>query len=559
MIGLALVCLYLTSLQTTFARNLSSYHEECPLWNSQDKNGNCSCSKSMMHTVICESLNGVNTVYLRDCYCMTLGPLGQQPVVGSCIYTCFRQFIENNGENLEVNLKSKYSSEVTNETCGSFNRQGVLCSRCSEGYGLPIYSYNVSCVPCRKYKYNWLKYLAAVYPPLTVFVFIVIVLKISVNSGSLIAYVTLIQMLYSRYVMWNLEFSRPFTSDLCLHPNLSPLQILVLEYAVALYPMILVLLTSFIVYWHGKSHIVVLFCRPLYTLLHRFRKMWNVKTSLIEAFATLILLSYVDIISISLDIICYNKYSFMNESNTKFVFADPSVEHMSKEHLPYFILAITSIILFNIVPLLLLCFYPCRCFHKVVDYCGLNGRILNSFVDAFRGSYKLKPDFLQSFTAVYLMSNFCSNILCHVISNLLYHSALTYVLITLLVIVALLRPHKNKWHNRINALLIFAAFLINSTENNKLVRKFLFRNDIQNWDFFNRSAESMGLVFFLLYFICLVFKSLLQDKITSCIKRYRLLKMFWKKTSESTPMDSSYPYRFQESDTNQRQTPKDDI
>ena len=572
-----ILCLCL--FKTTLSRNPSSASEECPLWNSREDNGNCSCSNSLHYTVICKSVNKVNTVHLKDCYCMTLDPSERQPVVGSCIYTCYRQFIVRHGEFLMTKLKSKYPSELNNETCGPFNRRGVLCSRCIEGYGLPVYSYNVSCVPCKDYRYNWLKYLAAVFFPLTVFVLVVIVLKVNVNSGSMIAYVTLTQILLSKnmkiyylqvrhsiniillkvlsfFSIWSLEFSRPFTSDLCLHPSLSPLQILALDYAVAFYPMVLVLLTAFVVYWHGKNQIVVFLCRPLYAFLHRFRRMWNVRTSLIEAFATLILLSYVEIMSISLDIITYSHYFYMNESSTVTVSADPSVEYMSKEHLPYFILACTSITLFNVMPLLLLCFYPCQCFHKLIGYCGINGRILNSFVDAFRGSYKLKPKYLQSFSAVYMLSNCCSIFLYYAISYLLYRSALTFILITLLAIVTLFWPHKNKWHNRLNTLLIYAAFLITTTEDNKLSRKFLHGHNIKkNWDLFNRAAECIGLVAFPLYLVCLICKYLFQNKLSSYVKRYCKLELFRQDKSERTSLlDSSFPYRLHEYDTNQDAT-----
>ena len=65
---------------------------------------------------------------------------------------------------------------------------------------IPVYSYDLSCVECTDYKYNWLKYMAVAYGPLTVFYFIIIIFRISANSGSMIGYVTISQMVSNTYL-----------------------------------------------------------------------------------------------------------------------------------------------------------------------------------------------------------------------------------------------------------------------------------------------------------------------------------------------------------------------
>ena len=288
--------------------------------------------------------------------------------------------------------------------------------KCMDGYGLPFSSYNISCVFCKYSWYNWMKYLATTYLPL------------SANSGSMVVYVTLSQLMINKniaslyilihyeihtkivaalYSMWNMEFLNAFTFS-CLHPDLSALQILALDYLVALYPMILVFLTYMLVYWHGRSQMVVYMCRPLYVCLHFFRKEWDIGNSLIEAFATLILLSYVKVMYISCSILASTSYYFMNTTEShSLVYADPSVEYLSSKHAPYFFLAIVMTIIFTILPLLLLCVYPCMCFQKVLIILDF---IQDFYIlmEAFRGSYRLKPHYLQSFTAVYLLANFGS-------------------------------------------------------------------------------------------------------------------------------------------------------
>ena len=121
---------------------------------------------------------------------------------------------------------------------------------------IPVYSYDLSCVECTDYKYNWLKYMAVAYGPLTVFYFIIIIFRISANSGSMIGYVTISQMVSNTYLnyiylknphsvvitrlfvlfnsIWNLNFFRSLYPPFCLHPHLSALQAISLDYIVAI-------------------------------------------------------------------------------------------------------------------------------------------------------------------------------------------------------------------------------------------------------------------------------------------------------------------------------------
>ena len=45
------------------------------------------------------------------------------------------------------------------------------------------------------------------------------------------------------YSIWNLDFFRSIYPPFCIHPHMSALQVVSLDYIVAVYPMILVLVT----------------------------------------------------------------------------------------------------------------------------------------------------------------------------------------------------------------------------------------------------------------------------------------------------------------------------
>lgn len=149
-----------------------------------------------------------------------------------------------------------------------FNREDQLCSRCVKGYGLPVYSYTFTCVQCNAtcFKYNLLSYIAVAFVPLTVFYGIVIVFKVRATSAPMMAFVLTCQLLsapyMSRYLLlsfhkptlsvktliafysiWNLDVFRSLYAPFCIHPNMTTLQVLTLDYLVGIYPLCLIVLT----------------------------------------------------------------------------------------------------------------------------------------------------------------------------------------------------------------------------------------------------------------------------------------------------------------------------
>ena len=569
MITIPLLILFNILHKPASCNQLELSQEECSLWYHSGKDGNCTCGDSLDNTVYCSETKD-NTLYLRDCFCMTLDSSQREPVVGPCIYTCDYSLKNSSNQFFMTKIESKSLSDINNETCGQFNRQGVLCSKCMDGYGLPFSTYNISCVPCKYSWCNWMKYLATTYLPLTIFVFIVIIFRFSANSGSMVVYVTLSQLMINKniaslylviqneihikivvalYSMWNLEFLGDFTFS-CLHPDLSALPILALDYLVALYPMILVFLTYMLVYWHGRSQMLVCLCRPLYTCLHFFRKEWDIGSSLIEAFATLILLSYVKVMYISCSILASTSYYFMNATKShSLVYADPSMEYLSSKHAPYFFLAIVMTITFNILPLLLLCMYPCMCFQKILSHFRLHPRFLYTLMDAFRGSYRLKPYCLQSFTAVYLLANFGSIFIYFFLENALYHSGKNFILVALLFLVALIAPYKNKWHNRINTTLTLLALLGNNAINVNLENDLLQNIDHKEWAHFNTVVTYIAYFTLPAYGLCLLCNYFIPIRIKIHIKGYLTTKMFFNmEEKERKPLNISLPHRLQQED-----------
>ena len=65
------------------------------------------------------------------------------------------------------------------------------------------------------------------------------------------------------YGIWNLDFYRMDISPLCLHPRISALQVITLDYTIALYPLVLIFITYVLVQVHDQSTIVQYVWKPL--------------------------------------------------------------------------------------------------------------------------------------------------------------------------------------------------------------------------------------------------------------------------------------------------------
>ena len=388
----------------------------CQVWSTPIPNngGACECGSALYGVVGCD--NRTHSTYLKSCYCMSYVESSNSTVVGACLYTCSLGYAGQN-------LLPPSTSQLNDLQCGYVNREGLLCGRCKSGFSPPVYSYDIRCVNSTECTNNnmWVKFIIVAFIPLTVFYIIVIIFRISATSPKMNGYMLAchfisapiairnmvlyrylhpihplfvggIFMVYSSIIgIWNLDFFRRVYSPFCLNPHTGTLQVLALDYVVAIYPLVLTGLTYALVELHDYNfRIVVWMWKPFHKCFVRFRRQWDIRTSLIDAFATFLLLSYAKLLSVSFDILYPTPiYSESGKLlNKPYLFFDATVEYFGKEHLPYGITAVMVLLVFIICPLLLLRLYPCRYFQKCLNHCRLQCHILQTFMDAFQGCYK---------------------------------------------------------------------------------------------------------------------------------------------------------------------------
>ena len=125
-------------------------------------------------------------------------------------------------------------------------------------------------------------------------------------------------------------------------------------------------------------------------LFIRFRRQWNIRSSLVDTFATFFLLSNVKILSVSVDImmpvvLCDSNQTIFHQA---YVFNQGDVAFLGKHHYLYACLAFFFLIVFSLMPKLVLFLYPCSCFQVCLNRIRCSCQPLHTFMDTIQGHYK---------------------------------------------------------------------------------------------------------------------------------------------------------------------------
>ena len=176
--------------------------------------------------------------------------------------------------------------------------------------------------------------------------------------------------------------------------KISTLHVLTLDYVVAGYPLFLVAVTYLLITIYDRDYpLIIKMWQPFQKFFIRFKRQWNLKTSIISTFATFILLSNVKLLSVSFDLLApTTAYNVKGERVGVYLYYDPSVEYMGKDHRPFAIMAIIILIVTILLPLILFILYPMIWFQKCLNHCHLNSQTLRVFMECFQGYYRNRTE-----------------------------------------------------------------------------------------------------------------------------------------------------------------------
>ena len=473
----------------------------CPSWfiPVSNKSNHCKCGEPIHHPgriVLCDA-NTKQTLLLIG-NCMNYNEEEDVVFIGEC------SFVNQKGDVDGVYVKPPQNvSELNQFLCGGFNRTGVLCSQCQEGLGTAIFSYSMKCLRCMSSGLGWTLYVFLATFPTTILFFFMLMFQIRITSGPLNAYIFACQLIFSAinlsitfestsfihvlvltlgtiYGMWNLDFFRYLIPPFCVSDQISPLQVVALEYAVAFYPLLLTVIAYICVQLHARDCRVMvclwrMFCKCFSCCRRRWGKQWDPIASLVHTFAAFLLLSYSKILFVSLQLLNGARLYVPTGGvlpPPRRVYHDPSLEWFGEKHLPFALLAIFVLCIFTFFPALVLLLYPIKAFQKCLGCCGRRWLALHAFADVFQGCYKNGTNGTRDcryFSGLYLVLRIVLLLAVYSGSSSIFNMYNVMVSIVCLVIAALLfllfRPYKNNfwlnvWDSTVFSLFAFVLFCI---------------------------------------------------------------------------------------------------
>ena len=432
---------------------------------------------SMENRSQCEDFNygaGIQCVgdeiYLTPCYC-----LSNSSLLGHCQFTCFRKSFL-----IAANMSSLIESQ-----CSPFNRTGMFCGKCRSGKAHPAYSFSLKCIECDDSSWrNIVLYVAVAYGPLVLFLGILIMFRISVNTVPLLGFILVSQIcsftfqmrlavgmidaghtspyqtiglyiLSSAYGIWNLDFFRAAIPPFCIAPHWKMIHIMSLDYIVASFPFIFILLLYVTVEFYSRGYKLFCWWKPFHWCLSRLKNEMNIKVPLVDAFGTFFSLSYAKILSTSFDIL----------SVTEVWDKDGKVQH----HVPYyaatdhisstpFWLGLGMCLIFNILPIPVLLWFSLRPAPYQADPTDVSGffrPLLNSLLapykDGRNGTYNCR-----FFSAVYLVVRIVLVVALLVSPNIFFQLVAAIVFLIVGMLVAVIKPYKSDVYTTVDTVLMLS-------------------------------------------------------------------------------------------------------
>ena len=444
----------------------------CPTWFTCNTHNNCQCGNDHHGIIACDDKKWKSAIL--DCQCVTYDEDTRSTFAGSCFYNCENHHTKKRNYQVYYSLPMKPETLTNKSVCTYFNRKGLLCGDCEDGHSPLVLSYDLSCVECPDAHKNWWKFTLVALVPLTFFYFFVL----NVTSSRLHGVVFFSQLVsFSGYVrLWmyalaqghprlltatkillvfysysNLEVFRSIMPDICL--DVSTLQALALEYILALYPFLLILISYLAIKLYDRNIVcIVIIWKPLKKVLTFFRKSWDIRTSVIDPFSTFFFLSYTKLLSVSVDLLLSTQiYQLGSNRSTLGLFYSPSVVYFGREHLPYSIFAVVILTFFVCIPTLILLLYPFRFFHKFLSLFPINWHFLHAFVDSFQGSYKdgTEPRTFDCrwFSGLLLSSRALMFAIYGKTLSLMYFMYTTLLTVIILIIMINIQPFKKVIHS----------------------------------------------------------------------------------------------------------------
>ena len=375
----------------------------------------CQCDEFLAEYQFVSCNQQRNRAYIHSGVCLTTGATNNSFTFGLCPLTF------GNWKNITNRLWLELPSDpdMLNATmCGPYNREGLLCGKCIDGYGLPVYSLDVKCVNCSSLSTSasiTLYVIIEIFST-TLFFMFVTVFHLNVASGPLLGYFLFCQVFYlgtinrtSRvynYILthashpmkilyqillaftefWALTFFKSLIPPFCISEKLTSIHVQLLTMVPPIYVALLVFSIFALIELHARN------CKAFQKPFVSFRCCSS--DAIIRTFATFTFLSSTTLILsvLMLTIKSYIKSSyipFITYTTKHVLYIDPSVVYFSHEHILYLIIALVPCVFLVLIPALLLLVYPTRIYGSFSRLISTRKQLaITTFAEALHNCFK---------------------------------------------------------------------------------------------------------------------------------------------------------------------------
>ena len=524
----------------------------------------CTCPSLSAQHVICNETE--HKAYIRLGYCISYSPVGEgryETIVSRCPFSVDESKVTPVLP-LPLNV-----SELDKQFCGRLKRKGKLCGECQDGYGISIFSNTYKCFKCNHSYKNWLYYLTVSLILPSIFFVLIIIFHIGITSAPANGFIFFSQVitlplevlfidggwrmiefyhpnlklnhgyftniLLHPYRLWSLDFSSIFHYDFCFKEHLKNINGFVLHYVSAVLPLIVLLAAYTVITLHDRNcRIIVHLWKPFCLLCVKLRRKWHGKTSIIDVFATFILLSYTKFVRVSIAILTPSLVQNISGHHIETILNyDPTIRFFHAAHAPYAALAIFILATFGALPPLLLLLYPFRWFQRCLSHCKLQSHALQAFVDTFQGCYKDGrnggPD-RRYFAGLYFVFRIIIFTIYTVVpSNISLLSILQIPYIVFMLMIVILQPYKKGFYNFLDAF-FFAILAIKSSSGMYIYTKVIITKIL---------PENVFYVTYALCFIPFLY-------IVAYVTYWLLLRSHWCQTHCTDPLRNRFKQQFED-------------
>ena len=379
----------------------------CPTWFYYDNTTQqCQCGSGLL----CSSNKNVE---IGDGTCATSAGEEDQYYISRCP---FRHTVNNTNR-----IHSEMPSDpglLDDVMCGPYNRKGLLCGECIDGYGPTADVLDLKCANCSKLSeyYSIPLYLVLQIFPVTLFFFIVVLSKLNITSGPLLGYVIFCQvylirikqnLLMYEYMsphlqvtfkisltlsqFWSLQYVIPAVPPFCISEKLSDIHIQLLSLVPATYPILLLIVIFISAYLHAKN------CKVIQIIWKRFTIILDkvgikpvTGDAVIHAFASFIFLFNMAVYATTGSL--FESIEIHREDSTLYrqsLYHDPTLEWASYQYVQYLLIALVPFVFLTVIPSVFHIIYPTR-IYGYLSRC-ISGRkrlAITAFAEALQVCFK---------------------------------------------------------------------------------------------------------------------------------------------------------------------------